>query len=199
MTERFQNTAQPDRDWWSALWPEPADTVRRLGLDEDDRALDVCSGDGHFTVAMAHVVAPSEVIALDIDETLLDAVDARADAAGLDNVTCVACDARELSAHVDGVVDMALLANTLHGASDRAGLLEDVADVLADDGRFAVVNWEDAPPSETPVLDEPRGPPAELRMTPAETRRAAEDAGFAVVRTVDLPPHHYGVVLRPPA
>lgn len=195
MTDRFQNTAQPDTDWWEALWPEPGDTLRTLGLERDDTALDLCCGDGHFTVAMARIVASRRVVAVDIDERLLDAVSERADGAGLGNVETVRCDARELPAHVDGPFDFALLANTLHGADEPAALLDRVREVLGDEARLAVINWRDAPSERTTVLDEPRGPPEALRMTPDETAAAGRAAGYAVVERVELPPHHHAVVL----
>ena len=31
--DRFRNTAQPDRDWWTALWPDPKGTLRALDID----------------------------------------------------------------------------------------------------------------------------------------------------------------------
>ena len=30
--ERFQNTGQPDWDWWGKLWPTPGATLRDLGI-----------------------------------------------------------------------------------------------------------------------------------------------------------------------
>ena len=32
--DRFRNTAQPDRDWWTALWPDPEGTLRALDIDD---------------------------------------------------------------------------------------------------------------------------------------------------------------------
>ena len=46
------------------------------------------------------------------------------------------------------------------------------------------------------VLEEPRGPPAGLRMTPDETIEAVEPAGFETAEPVELDPYHYGVVFR---
>ena len=47
---------------------------------------------------------------------------------------------------------------------------------------------------QTPVLDEPRGPPTQMRMAIEQTGAAVEPAGFELQRIVELPPYHYGMV-----
>lgn len=195
MADRFQNTAQPDRDWWETLWPDPGEVVDRLGIGSGDRAADVCAGDGLFTLAMAERTDES-VYAVDLDADLLADVDARAERAGLD-VEPIQADARDLATALPESVEFALLGNTFHGIDDRTAFAETVWSVLTDDGRFAVVNWYDEPRSETTVLGEPRGPPTALRMSVEETVDCCEPAGFERERVVDLPPYHYGVVFRP--
>jgi hypothetical protein len=44
------------------------------------------------------------------------------------------------------------------------------------------------------VLDEPRGPPTQMRMALEQTRVAVEPVGFSLERVVELPPYHYGVI-----
>jgi hypothetical protein len=34
--ERFQNTGQPDWDWWGRLWPTPGEPLRRLGVESGE-------------------------------------------------------------------------------------------------------------------------------------------------------------------
>ena len=46
------------------------------------------------------------------------------------------------------------------------------------------------------MLDAPRGPPSEARMTPEATRQAVEPAGFVLESVVELAPYHYGAVFR---
>lgn len=195
MADRFQNTAQPDRDWWEALWPNPEEVIERLGMGVDDRALDVCAGDGLFTLALAERT-DEPVYAVDLDADLLSMVEERAAGAGLD-VETVRADARDLEAVLPEPVEFALLGNTFHGVDDQTAFAETVRSVLTDDGRFAVVNWHDRPKEETTVLGEERGPPTDLRMGVEATVESCEAAGFERVAMVDLPPYHYGVVFRP--
>ena len=194
MTE-FRNTAQPDQDWWNALWPEPAETLRSLGIGKCASFVDVCCGDGHFTLPAAELIE-GPVYALDIDGELLAALEDRVEDHGAVAVTTVEGDAMALPELLPERVECALLANTLHGVPEKTTFAEAVDAVLEPGGRFVVINWVDAPPAETPVLDEPRGPPEDLRMTPEETVAAVEPAGFHADETVAVSPHHYAVIFE---
>lgn len=189
----FRNTAQPDRDWWGALWPDPRDTLETLGIGECASFVDVCCGDGHFTAPAAELIE-GPIYALDIDRELLEALERRIE--DQETVTTVEGDAMALADLLPGRVECALLANTLHGIPQKTAFAKAVAGVLEPDGRFVVINWIDAPPAETSVLDEPRGPPEELRMTPEETIAAVEPAGFQARKTTSVSPHHYAVVFE---
>lgn len=190
MTE-FRNTTQPDREWWEALWPDPRDTLEGLGLGECRSLVDVCCGDGHFTAPATELIE-GPIYALDLDGELLAALEDRVERP----VTTIEGDAMALPDLLPERVECALLANTLHGIPEKTAFVEAVAAVLDPGGRFVVINWIDAPPSETPVLDEPRGPPEELRMTPEETIAAVEPAGFQARKTTSVSPHHYAVVFE---
>ncbi|NHN49393.1 class I SAM-dependent methyltransferase [Halostella sp. JP-L12] len=192
--ERFQNTGQPDWDWWGRLWPTPGETLRRLGVRPRDALAEIGAGNGYFTLPAARITSPAPVYALDLDESLLEELDRLADRQDVENVVAIHGDARDLDSNLPRDVDTVLLANTFHGISDPEPLVRAVAELLSPGGRFIVINWHDRPREETTVLDAPRGPPTELRVSPAETRRLVEDAAsFERVRQVELPPYHYAL------
>jgi SAM-dependent methyltransferase len=195
--DRFQNTGQPDWDWWGRVWPTPGATLRRLGLAPGDRVAEIGSGNGYFALPAARIADPEAVYAVDVDGSLLAELDALAADQGIDNVTPVEGDARALPELLPEPVDFALLANAFHGIEDRAAFVAGVDAALADGGRFAVVNWRDLPREETAIGGEPRGPPADLRLPPEATCRAVEaESDLRVVREIDLPPYHYGLVFE---
>ncbi|MEM4782504.1 MAG: methyltransferase domain-containing protein [Halalkalicoccus sp.] len=189
----FRNTAPPDREWWEALWPDPRGTLGSLGIDGCESLVDVCCGDGHFTVPAAELVSGT-VYGVDLDPDLLAALESRT--GPTERIEAIEGDAMALPDLLPEPVECALLANTLHGVPEKTALAEAVAAVLEPGGRFVVINWIDAPPAETPVLGEPRGPPEELRMTPEETVAAIEAADFAVRERTSVSPHHYAVVFE---
>lgn len=194
---RFQNTRQPDWDWWGRLWPAPGETLRELGLTAGDVAVEIGSGNGYLTLPAARIVDPAPVYAVDLDASLLAELDRLAERQGVETIETIRGDARSLTDHVPEAVDVALLANAFHGVGDPATLLAEVDGVLDDDGRFVVVNWRDRPRAETTVAGEPRGPPTDLRLSPAETTERVERAvDLTRTRLVDVPPYHYALVFE---
>ena len=59
MTDRppgfFQGTEMPTAGWWEALWPDPAGVLAAVGLRPGMNVIDLCSGDGWFTLQIAKV------------------------------------------------------------------------------------------------------------------------------------------------
>ena len=188
----FQGTEMPTAGWWEALWPDPAGVLAKIGIKPGMEVIDLCAGDGWFTLQIAKIAR--HVVAIDIDRTLLEAARHRFREAGVTNCEFVAGDAYELATLAPRPVDFIFMANVFHGVPDRLRLAQAVRKTLKPTGRFAVVNWHRRPREETTILGEPRGPKTELRMSPEETIKSVEAAGLKRVQLVELPPYHYGVV-----
>jgi ubiquinone/menaquinone biosynthesis C-methylase UbiE len=157
--------------------------------------LDLCCGDGWFTAPLAALTG-GHCYGLDIDPEMLAMAREEVARAGATVAGWIEGDARDLLALLPGKVDFVLIANTFHGVPDQTALASAAAAVLKPGGAFAIVNWHVKPREETPVLGEPRGPRAEMRMTPEQTRAVVEPAGFELDKLVELPPFHYGAVFR---
>jgi cyclopropane fatty-acyl-phospholipid synthase-like methyltransferase len=195
--EPFQNTSQPDWDWWGKLWPTPGATLRRLGIERGAALAEVGSGNGYFALPAARLTDPAPVYAVDLAAPLLAELEHLADQQEIENVHTIRGDARELDELLPGAVDAVLLANAFHGidADERETVLEAVRTSLRPGGTFVVVNWADRPREETTVDGGVRGPPTELRLGADEAREAVlETDAFSLEREVDLPPYHYGLV-----
>lgn len=192
---RFQNTRQPDWDWWGRLWPTPGATLRELSVVAGDSLLEIGAGNGYFALPAARITDPAPVYALDIDRQLLAELALLADQQEIDNVVPLVGDARDLESLLDTTVDTVLLANTFHGVDDRAELLSGIYETLRPGGRFVVINWHARPAEETTIAGRERGPPQELRMTPEKTSSAVgETTDFNEPRRVELPPYHYALI-----
>ena len=74
MTDRlpgfFEGTEMPTAGWWDTLWPNPAGVLQAVGLKQGMDAVDLCCGDGWFTLQIAKVAR--HVVAIDIDRNFLD-------------------------------------------------------------------------------------------------------------------------------
>jgi SAM-dependent methyltransferase len=190
----FEGTEMPNAGWWEALWPDPAGVLADVGMKPNMIVMDLCSGDGWFTLQIAKLA--KHVVAIDIDANLLKVARHRLIESGVTNCDFVAGNAYELDRLWLGAVDFVFLANAFHGVPDRQRLARSVHDALAPSGLFAVVNWHQRPREETTILGEPRGPRTELRMSPDQTARAVEASGLKLTRIVEMPPYHYGAVFE---
>jgi SAM-dependent methyltransferase len=193
----FQGTEMPDAGWWEALWPDPIGVLTSVGLKPGADVIDLCSGDGWFTLQIAKIA--KRVVAIDIDPALLQIARYRLTESGATNCTFVTGDAYELATLAPWPADFVFMANAFHGVPDQPRLARAVRETLKPGGRFAVVNWHPRPREETTVLGEPRGPKTELRMSPQQTIAAIEPGGLTHLRTVEVPPYHYGALFVRPA
>ncbi len=190
----FPATAMPDSDWWSALWPAPGRVLADLGIEPDLDVVDLCCGDGHFTAAIAQEA--SRVAAIDIDPRMLELARTKVAAAAAGHCTFIEGDAYDLAALVPWPADLVFMANTFHGVPVKERLARAVAAILKPSGRFVVINWHRRPREETQVLGKPRGPMTEMRMEPTDVAAALEPCALRLEHVVDLPPYHYGAILR---
>jgi ubiquinone/menaquinone biosynthesis C-methylase UbiE len=192
----FEGTEMPTAGWWDALWPNPAGVLEAVGLRRDMAAIDLCCGDGWFTLPMSKVAA--SVVAIDIDRNMLEAARDRLAAAGATNCEFVEGDAYELARHMRGPADFVLMANAFHGVPDQPRLADAIGKALKPAGRLAVVNWHQRRREETTILGDPRGPKSELRMSPEQTIASIEAGGLIFAGLVELPPYHYAVIMERP-
>ena len=189
----FQGTEMPTAGWWEALWPDPKGVLTLVGLRSGMDVIDLCCGDGWFTLQIAKVAR--HVSAIDIDPTLLEVARHRLAESGVANCEFIAGNAFDI-AKLARPADFVFMANAFHGVPDQAGLAKAVGAALKSNGWFAVVNWHKRPRDETPILGEPRGPRTELRMSPEETIKSVEAGGLKFSKLVEIPPYHYGAVFK---
>ena len=189
----FPASTMPDADWWQALWPDPPKMLVEMGVEPGVVAIDLCCGEGLFTVPLAHIA--KRVYAIDIDPVMLNHAQARIAEARADNCEFVVADAMAVDAVVPEPVDYVFLANTFHGVPDQLGLVRGVAATLKPTGLFGIINWHRRPREETVVLGQARGPKTEMRIEPNDVAAIVKRAGLSLNRTIELPPYHYGIVL----
>lgn len=188
----FQGTEMPTAGWWEALWPDPAGVLAAVGIKAGMDVIDLCSGDGWFTLQLAKVAR--HVTAIDIDSTLLNVARHRLIESDITNCDFTVGDAYELATLAPHRADFVFMANAFHGVPDGPRLARAVHATLKPGGQFAVVNWYPRPREETTVLGEPRGPKTDLRLSPETTIAAVEESGLKLARLVEIPPYHYGAI-----
>jgi SAM-dependent methyltransferase len=193
----FPATGMPDPEWWWALWPQPESVVTAIGITAGMRVIDLCCGDGWFTVLVARIA--QHVIAIDLDPRMLRLTRAALEAAELDNCELVEGDAHDVALLVREPSDFLLMANTFHGVPDKQGLGHAMTAALKPGGKLAIINWHRLPREETIVLGEPRGPRTDMRMEPTEVAAALQPAHLNLAQVIELPPFHYAAIVTKPA
>jgi ubiquinone/menaquinone biosynthesis C-methylase UbiE len=192
----FKGTEMPSAGWWEALWPDPAMVLNQVGVRAGMTVIDLCCGDGWFTLQIAKIAR--HVVAVDIDAKLLDVARLRLSESDSRNSSLVEGNAYDVAKLVSHPADFVFLANAFHGVPGPTRLARSVFVALKSGGRFAIVNWHARAREETTILGEPRGPATELRITPETTIAAVEPVGFRFVEIVELPPYHYGAIFEKP-
>lgn len=190
----FEGTEMPPAGWWEALWPDPVGVLASVGVTPGMDVIDLCSGDGWFTLPLAKIAR--HVVAIDIDPEMLEVARHRLAENGVTNCDFIAGDAYQVSHLWPRPVDFVFMANAFHGVPDRERLASSVATALRPGGRFAVVNWHPRPREETTILGEPRGPKTELRLGPEAVKLGVEPSGLKLASVVQTPPYHYAAVFE---
>jgi SAM-dependent methyltransferase len=188
---KIRDSGMPDEATWSGFF-DPETVLGRLRLTA--AVADVVEfgcGYGTFTIPAARIAAGT-VHALDLEPAMIERTRARAAEAGLDNVAPAHRDFLvDGSGLPDASADYAMVFNILH-LREPAVLLGEALRNLKPGGLVAFMHWNYD-------VSTPRGPALTIRPRPRECVRWAEHAGFERVGAViDLPPYHWGAVLRRP-
>ena|SRR5690242_2619765 len=190
----FEGTEMPTAGWWEALWPDPSAVLRLVGLKPGTDVIDLCAGDGWFTLQIAKIA--NRVVAVDIDPTLLEVARHRLTEGSVTSCEFIAGDAYQLVKLTSRPADFVFMANAFHGVPDRPRLANVVREALKPKGLFAIVNWHPRPREETTILGEPRGPRTDLRLSPKQTISDVEAGNLKSVQLVEIPPYHYGAIFQ---
>ncbi|MHB8908400.1 MAG: class I SAM-dependent methyltransferase [Syntrophales bacterium] len=102
-------------------------------------AVDIGCGMGYFTIALAKLAGPGgTVIAVDLQERMLDALEKRAIRAGVAD-RIILCRCRKESLEVGGAADFALAFWVAHEVPDKPRFFREIFDLLKPGGRLLLV------------------------------------------------------------
>lgn len=187
---KVRDSGMPDEEMWTGFF-DPAQVLATLGLRCDlQNIVEFGCGYGTFTLA-AGVIASGTVYALDIEPEMTAVVQRKCREAGVQNVEVMLRDFVAIGTGLaDNSVDAALLFNILHH-DEPIALMKEAHRVLKPDGKLAIIHWNHDPAT-------PRGPAMDIRPQPEQCIEWGRAAGFRFNpnERFDLPPYHYGILLR---
>lgn len=171
-----------------AKWQKPDDVVKALDLKPGETVVDIGAGTGYFTRRFAKAVGPSgEALGLDIEPGMIEYMKADAKKLGLKNYEArvVKPDDPRLAPHS---ADVVFFCDVLHHVDDRVAYLKTIAPALRPGGRVAVVDFKKTAPF---------GPPASMRIAPAQMIDEFKQAGYRMARGHDFLPYQYFLEFEP--
>ncbi len=120
-------------------WQRPDDIVAALGLVAGSRVADVGAGDGYFTTRLARAVGPEgRVLAVDIEQKMLDALKQLVEKEKLSNVDLIRAEADDPRLPNDSL-DAVLIVQAYHEMVQHATVLGHIRKALKPTGRLVIV------------------------------------------------------------
>ena len=164
--------------------------VAELGLRATDVVADIGAGTGYFVFRMSPLVPQGEVLAVDIQQEMLDIVAARA-AGVANNVVPVLGTVTDINVPA-GSVDLILLVDAYHEFSHPREMGESMFRALKPGGRIALVEYR---------AEDPAVPIKPLhKMSEAQAIREMSSLGLRWLETRDsLPQQHLMFFAKPAA
>lgn len=171
---------------------DPNFLLQKLGVRQKMIVADLgCGAVGHFVFPTARAVGKEgRVYAVDIQKSILQNIEKRAETENLENIICVWSDLERYGAtKVESEsADAALLINMLFQNKDRLTILKEARRLLKIGGRLLVVDWL--------LTNAPFGPPLEGRVDPAWVEQMADNLGLRLKERFTAGKYHYGLIFE---
>ncbi len=170
---------------------DPQKIVGYFGVTEGMKIADFGSGAGYFTILLGELVGDSGVItAVDVMDSALETLRAKAKARGLQNIETVRSNLEMPggSGLASESQDMVLLANILFQNENKTAIIAESGRVLKPSGVLVVIDWRKG--------NGGFGPPDNLRADPGELREIIVGSGFQFSNEIDAGVFHFGMIFK---
>ncbi|MFT3713875.1 MAG: class I SAM-dependent methyltransferase [Archangium sp.] len=174
-----QKFEDPSRDDWQ----KPEAVIATFGLPPDAKVADIGSATGYFPVRFAKVVTKGQVYGADVESSMVDYLNRRAEREGLSNLTSILAEYADPK--IPEPVDLVIVVNTYHHIEERTAYFGRVKSLLRPGGRLAIIDYS---------TKSKMGPPIEAKVSADQVQRELEAAGFKLSASHDFLPEQYFLV-----
>lgn len=124
----------------------PDQVVANMGLEPDDVVADIGAGTGYFSFRMAELVPEGRVLAVDIQQEMLDLIEQRAQEENVDNIETVLgrVDDPRLP---ENTVDAVLMVDAYHEFSHPWEMMNGIVQSLKPGGRVVLLEYRAEDPT----------------------------------------------------
>jgi len=174
--KRFED---PKRD----AWQKPDEVLRLLALSPDAKVADIGSATGYFPVRVAQQVPRGHVYGVDVESTMVEYLNARAEREGRSNLTSLLGAPDD--AKLPELVDLVMVVDTYHHIEARPVYFKKLLASVKPSGRLVIIDFTKA---------SSMGPPSAAKLEPAQVEAELAAAGWSLVATHDVLPEQYFLV-----
>lgn len=130
------------------------------------------------------------ITAIDVLESALETLRAKAKSEGLNNIALVRANLEVVGATglSESSQDLVILANVLHESGKKEEILKEARRVLKEGGGMVIISWKKGVNG--------FGPPDEYRFDEISMTKIVEQIGFKYVNEIDAGTFHFGLVFR---
>ena len=163
--------------------------LEQLELEPAHVVADIGAGSGYFTFRLSPLVPEGRVFAVDVQQEMLDLIDAKKSERGLTNIETVLGSATDPRLE-DQSVDLILLVDAYHEFSHPLEMMRALARALKPDGVLALIEYR---------AEDPEVPIHPLhKMSRAQARREMAAAGLVWRETRDVLPQQHLMLFGKP-
>lgn len=165
--------------------------VGEFNLEPGMRVADFGAGSGYFSIEMAKAVGDSGVVsAIDILDTSLETIRAKAYTEGLGNIQLVRANLEVVGSTflADESQDLVLLASVLFQNDDKLGIIREAKRVLRPAGKLVVIDWQKGVGG--------FGPPDDYRISKETAISLVNQEGLVYEKDFFIDAYHFGMMFR---
>jgi cyclopropane fatty-acyl-phospholipid synthase-like methyltransferase len=174
-----QKFEDPARDEWQ----KPEGVIATFGLPPDAKVADIGSATGYFPVRFAKVVPKGHVYGADVESSMVDYLNRRAEREGLSNLTSILAEYADPK--IPEPVDLVIVVNTYHHIEERTAYFGRLKASLRPGARLAIIDYS---------TRSKMGPPLEAKVPAEQVQKELEAAGYKLTATHDFLPEQYFLV-----
>jgi ubiquinone/menaquinone biosynthesis C-methylase UbiE len=169
---------------------QPEKMLDALKIKEGETVADIGAGAGYTSLRLSRRVGPTgTVLATDVQTQMLAMLTDNARTAGVTNIKAIRSTQTDTKLP-ESKVDLALMVDVYHEASDPEALLQGVKKALKPGGRLVLVEFRGEDP-EVPIKPE-------HKMTLKQVRREVEPQGFRFKENVEFLPWQHIIIFEKP-